>query len=109
THARRFGHQLVDHQPHHHAAGVPAAGDHALEDRGFGSVAVDVEGLRVELFGEGDDLFLADGAAAERDLLARIKVFEIPVGRLHAAASSPNPGCAMKRRRWWSESPRVSS
>jgi CheY-like chemotaxis protein len=32
THAR-LRHQAVDHHPHHHAAGVPAAGDHAAVDR----------------------------------------------------------------------------
>jgi hypothetical protein len=38
----------------------------------------------------------------------RLEILEIPV-RLHAASSVAKPGCAMKRARWWSQSPSVSS
>jgi hypothetical protein len=109
THARFLAAHPVQHHAHHHRAGMPAAGDHAAVDRFGRRFLVDVEGLRVELGGEGDDLVFAHGALAEFDFLARHEIVEIPLLVAHAASPSLKPGCAMKRARWWSASPSVSS
>ncbi len=109
THARFLAAHPVQHHAHHHRAGMPAAGDHAAVDRFGRRFPVDMEGLRVELGGERNDLVFADGALAEVDFLARHEIVEIPLLVAHAAALSLKPGCAMKRARWWSASPSVSS
>jgi hypothetical protein len=79
---------------------MPATGNHAAVDRGFSRRAVDVEGLRIERAGEGDDFFLAHGARAEVDLLADEEVLEVKVLALFLHAASWKPGAAMKRARW---------
>nr|GFD56816.1 hypothetical protein [Tanacetum cinerariifolium] len=75
-----------------------AAGDHAAVDRVGGGFLIDVERLRIELGGEGDDLFLAQRAAAQIQVLAGVEILEIPI-ILHAASLPSKPGCAMKRAR----------
>src|SRR5580700_3319727 len=50
----------VDQKPHGDRGGVPAAGRQSLERRLQRRRFVEKVELRIELFGEGDDLFLAD-------------------------------------------------
>ena len=92
-----FAEATLDHQPHHHAAGVPAAGDDAAVDGLRRRLRIDVKRLRIELRGEVDDLGLGDMAFAQFDHLAREKILEV-VGATHACPPA-NAGCAMKRRR----------
>ena len=95
--------QVIHHQAHHHAAGVPAAGDDALEDGFFCGRMVDVKRLRVEIRGEGDDFRLRHVALAQVDFQSLRKIFEIPVlgfdsGQCgHAVSVGKKPGWAIKR------------
>jgi hypothetical protein len=73
------GAEVAFHQePHGHRRGVPAARGQAAEDAASRRRVVQVEGLRVELAGEGGDVVRAHreppgGAVA----LARGQVFEV--------------------------------
>ena len=50
------GQVVVGVQPHEDPRRVPSAGDQPAERAGGGVLRVDVHGLRIESFGEGDDL-----------------------------------------------------
>src|SRR6476620_10161443 len=64
-------------KPHGHRGGVPAARYQATEDRMTRGFLVEVEILRVEFPGEGDDVVLLDPQPLRRlDDLADGKVFE---------------------------------
>ena len=50
----------VDHKPHGHCGGMPAARRQALERRMARRLFVEMEGLRIELLREREDLVLVD-------------------------------------------------
>ena len=56
---------MVNHHAHGNARGHPAAGDQAAVDRAGGSGLIEMEGLRIILRGEGQDLGLADRIVPE--------------------------------------------
>src|SRR6266487_2029423 len=58
------GHVMVNDQAHGEASGVPAAGDQAAEGAAGSEPSVDVDWLRVEALGKGDNLRLGHAGIA---------------------------------------------
>src|SRR5256885_2077803 len=77
AHARHAMDQALDGEPERDADRLPAARDQASVDRGRGSGLVHVEGLRVVLLPEGDDLVAREGVRAELERVARLEILEI--------------------------------
>src|SRR5580658_2843200 len=67
----------LDTEPHRHRRGVPAACGEAVEQALARRILVEMEGLRVELRGEGLDLGCIDPARFGAELLADRKILEI--------------------------------
>src|SRR5580704_6905717 len=76
----------VDQKPHGDRCGVPATGRQSLERRLQRRRFVEMVELRIELLGEGDDLFLADALAAGQINLSHSVIFQILL--LHRATCS---------------------
>src|SRR3569623_1781553 len=77
---------------------MPAAGDDSMVNRFGGSLAVDVEGLRIELHGEIDDLLLADRPRTGLDHGADFKVFKIPFQLRHDVSPKTGSGALAESR-----------
>jgi hypothetical protein len=56
---------------------VPAAGQQPAEDRALGGLVIEVEGLGIELAGEGEDLVPSHRASRRLADIPRRKVLEI--------------------------------
>jgi hypothetical protein len=56
---------------------VPAAGDQPTVDAETRGIRIDVEGLRIVLPGEGDDLILREGRTADIQDIALVEVLEV--------------------------------
>src|SRR5271169_1625016 len=81
----------VDHQPHRHRSGVPAARRQALKRRFARRFFVGMERLRIELPRKRKDLLLVDAMLAGFENLSGGKVFQIVNGHLFM----PCGGCAV--------------
>ena len=84
------GQHRVGDQPHRDAAGLPAAGDQALEGAGFGRFRIGMEPLRIPVAGEAQQLVLGQHMRAGLEDLA-----DMELGELHAAS----PVCRAQTRR----------
>ena len=69
--------ELIDEQSHHHAGGVPPAGNHATERARRVALRVDVERLRVKLAAESDDVGFVDRDRPDLHGQARRVVLEV--------------------------------
>src|SRR5690606_17669559 len=81
THTRFRRDEMVDEDPHHDAAGHPAAGDEPAVDRLLGSLVIDVERLRVVPFRELDDLVLGDQVVTELKYFPGAEILEVTLFR----------------------------
>src|SRR5271170_5722584 len=82
----------VDHQPHGHGGGVPAAGGEALKRRLARRRFVDMERLRIVLPREREDLVLVDAVAAGVENLSGGEIFQvISCGHSFGSCGRPAP------------------
>ena len=76
----RVENEAVGDDPHQQAAGVPARGAQAAEQRGARRRLVEMHRLRIELGGEGDDLLARHQPRAVDGDRAGFEVFPMSFG-----------------------------
>src|SRR5438552_1496832 len=81
--------QTVEEDPHEQRARVPSAHEQATVDRALRSLLVDMERLRIELSGEGEDAFLRDRPGPELDHVPRREILEVAHRQERAGAGEP--------------------
>ena len=85
----------VELQAHGECRGVPAARDEGAEVAGFGLLVIEVLGLGVELFGEGDEAIAVHGVGGGGEDLADAEVLVEERGEWvvrHGSACGAGPG-----------------
>src|SRR5207248_6001487 len=85
--ARGFVEVGVAHEPHQHAAGVPAGSDQAAEWRRLRRERIGMEALRVPVGCEADDFLLGERARAVFEAAPDGEVFPV-VAKAHSRSSS---------------------
>ena len=96
-------------QTHHQRPGVPTAGDEAAEHGPRRRLFVEVERLRVELPGKGDNFVFGDRVVAEVDDVADLEIVEVAGwDRRRTAHDTAGSGVAEGVRRAWIGSSRMA-